>query len=165
MSLSKGWIAIIVLIALGGLYGAHRGIVAYEVKQAVQTNTVSINLKYQKDLAVATEQAVKATNDLRDQADSAKAKKYEQIESRNAALSVAIKRLQNRPLRPAPQPSGDVASVGGSCTAAQLYREDSEFLTREATRAESVLDERDYYYNAYETARKKLDGYGQTTVP
>lgn len=162
---SKGYVAISIVIVLAGLYGAHRGIVAHEVSRAVQTTTVSMNLKYQKDLAVATDKAVKATNDLRDFGDVAKEKKYAQTEARNAALNAAVKRLSNRPVRPAPQPTGEVASVGGSCTAAQLYREDSEFLTREASRAESVLDERDYYYNAYENARKKLDGYEQTTVP
>lgn len=155
----KGWIAILVLIVLAGLYGAHRGIVAYEVDAAVQKTTVSLNSEYDKKLKAAELKTAKTEDELRLNALQATRDKNAQIAILTTSLNDALKRLRDRQERPPAQPSGEVASSGGSCTARELYREDAEFLTREAYRAQSVIVERDYYYNQYEQARKKLDGY------
>ena len=37
-------------------------------------------------------------------------------------------------------------------------KEDAEFLTREAARADRVTEERNYYYDRYEDARRLLQG-------
>lgn len=155
----KGWVAILVLIVLAGLYVAHRGIVAYEVDAAVQKTTVSLNAAYQIKLDAANAKTAKVEKELGNEAATIKNDRDTQVSILNASLNDALSRLSKRPTRPAPQPSGEVASVGGSCTARELYREDAEFLTRESSRAQSVIVERDYYYNQYENARKKLDGY------
>lgn len=41
-------------------------------------------------------------------------------------------------------------------TGMSLSREDGEFLAGEAARAEQYLQERDFYYERYEAARKEL---------
>lgn len=58
--------------------------------------------------------------------------------------------LQQRPKRESAKSS--VSEGGVSCsssTGAQLSREDGEFLTGEAARAEQLMAERDYYYGQY----------------
>lgn len=69
-------------------------------------------------------------------------------------LDAALVSLRNRPSRPKHLV---VTEVRETCTGRELYREDAEFLTREAARAEQLIGERDYYYNAYEDARLKLE--------
>lgn len=155
----KGWVAILVLIVLAGLYAAHRGIVAYEVRDAVQKTTISLNADYSKRLKAAEEKTAKVEKELKDDANKIKNDRDTTISVLTASRDLALKRLSERKARPSAQPSGEVASVGGSCTARELYREDAEFLTREAYRAQSIIVERDYYYNQYELTRKKLDGY------
>lgn len=155
----KGWVAILVLIVLAGLYVAHRGIVKYEVDAAIQKTQVSLNASYQTKLDNAKAKTAKTEDELRLNALQAQKDKDAQIAALSSSLNDALKRLRDRQERPPAQPSGEIASVGGSCPAVQLYREDAEFLTKESYRAESVLIERDYYYEQYEDARKKLDGY------
>lgn len=155
----KGWVAILVLIVLAGLYVAHRGIVKYEVEAAVQKTTVSLNANYATKLKAAEEKTAKVEADLKQEANQLKNDRDAKISILTNSLSDALKRLRERQARPPAQPSGEIAPVGGSCPAVQLYREDAEFLTKESYRAESVLIERDYYYEQYENARKKLDGY------
>lgn len=156
---AKGWIAILVLVVLAGLYAAHRGIVKYEVSAAVQKTTVSLNLRYQNELDQAKQKTDKTEQELRLNSLQASKDKDAKIAILTTSLNDALKRLRDRQARPPAQPTGEVASVGGSCTARELYREDAEFLTREAYRAEAVMFERDYYYQQYEIARKKLDDY------
>lgn len=62
-----------------------------------------------------------------------------------------LRMLNSRPAR------GPAPAASSSCTGAQLYREDGEFLAGEAARAEKVRLERDYWYEQYETARKLLE--------
>lgn len=64
-----------------------------------------------------------------------------------------IERLRNREVRPNVV---TITETRETCTGTGLYREDAEFLTREAARAEKVRIERDYYWQQYEDARLKL---------
>jgi hypothetical protein len=69
-------------------------------------------------------------------------------------LNNALSELRTRPKRsdpPLPSPATP------SCTGRELYREDGEFLAREAARAQKALVDRDWYYNEYENARKMLN--------
>ncbi len=68
----------------------------------------------------------------------------------NAAI-VSLRKRTSRPERLV------VTEIRETCTGRELYREDAEFLTREAARAEQLIGERDYYYQAYEDARVKLE--------
>jgi hypothetical protein len=71
----------------------------------------------------------------------------------NSQLNTVLVSLHNRPSRPETITSDSPSSQ--ACTGRELYREDGEFLAREAARAERVLAERDYYYQQYEEVRIK----------
>jgi hypothetical protein len=77
--------------------------------------------------------------------------KDEQIKTINARVGVLIRELHTRPSRSTTTPDTP------SCTGRELYREDGEFLAREAARAEKIIKERDFYYEQYEEARKALE--------
>lgn len=80
-------------------------------------------------------------------------RKDEKINRISAERDAALERLRNRPSRPNnDSPSKDRRA----CRGTELYREDAEFLTREAARAERVREERDFYWQQYENARVKL---------
>lgn len=82
-------------------------------------------------------------------------KEYEaQTKDLQRKLDDALVSLRHRQSRPKHLV---ITEVRETCTGRELYREDAEFLTREAARAEQLIEERDYYYNAYEDARLKLE--------
>lgn len=76
-------------------------------------------------------------------------KKLNSINSKYVALSNS---LRSRPSR-----ESSVAQPASSCTGRELYREDGEFLAREAARAQRVLEERNYYYEQYLAVKRKLE--------
>lgn len=84
--------------------------------------------------------------------------KDEKINSINGKLADALRLLRERPARPT-NPS--TSPSGEACTGTKLFREDAEFLTREAARADQLAAERDYYYERYENARRTLAGEKQ----
>lgn len=65
-----------------------------------------------------------------------------------------IERLRNREVRPNVV---TITETRETCTGTGLYREDAEFLTREAARAERIREERDFYWQQYENARLELE--------
>lgn len=82
-------------------------------------------------------------------------KKNEEIASVNASLDDALRRLQQRPSRP--QVITEVREIREACTGRELFKEDGEFLAREAARADKILAERNYYFERYEQARIMLE--------
>ncbi len=146
------------LIATGGLYGAHRVIVHNEVADAV----LLVEAKYQKQLINAASEAHKTETKLELSALALEKVKDEQINSITVERDAALKRLRNRPVRPSTPDTPKDLEAGQACTARELYREDAEFLTREAARAEQVMAERNYYYQQYEKVRKVLYGIDAT---
>lgn len=126
----------------------------YDKKAAGEAVKTSMVAEYQKNLDKSVQEAIETTKELQKQADALKDKKYEKLQSINAQLASDYRSLQQRSKRPPDTPQHP--STGSSCTAAQLYREDAEFLAGEAARAESVLIERDYYYERYESIRKGM---------
>ena len=119
--------------------------------KAIEAVKISLSLKAEQE-ARAKEQIMNYD------AYKLRAEKDDKIQTINSQLDSALRQLRNRPLRPS-NPSAP--SVGEACTGTKLYREDAEFLAREAARAESVKAERDYYYERYENARKSLAGEKQ----
>lgn len=144
------WLGI--LIVLGGLYGAHR----YVVYEAVQRTTVQIEQRYETQRLQAEAAAKETTRLLQMSADRDRQLKDEKIASISAERDRLSRMLQSRPKRPTSVP--DNTGTKSSCTGAQLYQEDGIFLVWEATRADEVVTERDYYYNEYEKIRKTLNG-------
>lgn len=79
-------------------------------------------------------------------------KKDEEIRSVNKRLADALSGLRDRPSRTA----GSVTGIGKASTGAELSREDSQFLIREAARADEVVADRNACYALYESARIAL---------
>jgi len=148
-----------VVALLAGGFGWHVLDKREAVSDAITATTGALKEKHDKALALAAEQAQNASKDLQAKANQDRETKDEKIRTLSTKLDTALSELRKRPNRPS-----DIANHPPSveaCTARELYREDAEFLTREASRAESVLIERDYYYNEYEKVRKKLDGFAK----
>lgn len=143
------WLAI--LVALLGLYGAHRWVVYNAVSKAEAAQVVV----WEKKVFEAEKKAAKTEDELRLNAVQAKKDKDAEIARINNELAVANQRLLERPKRP--QDYSPSSPVGNSCTGRELYQEDGLFLRGEAARAEALIAERDYYFQRYEDARKKLN--------
>jgi len=149
-------------VILLGCYGWH----VSDKRSAIELNTevvkASMENQYQEKLDKAVADAIKSTKDMQADADKLKEDKYAKIEANNVQLSADYKRLQLRANRPSPEKLPNTLLGGETCTARELYKEDAEFLTGEAARAESVLIERDYYYERYESARKRIDEFANS---
>lgn len=138
------------IIALMAVLGALWGLHEYDKAQAVKLVRQELVLKG-REYAERTERATKALEaSLRLESQQKDAK----INSIQRQLADTFKRLQHRPVRPNVV---TITETREACTGRELYREDGEFLAREAARAERVLEERDFYWQQYENARIKLE--------
>lgn len=140
------------IIVLAGLYGAHKWIVYDSVKSA----TEQIEQKHQAALDQAEVKAKEIERMLKLSADKEQERKNAKIARISAELADAERLLRNRPKRP-PTITNHPSPIP-SCTGRELYQEDGLFLRREADRAETLIAERDYYYEQYENVRKSLNG-------
>ena len=113
-----------------------------------------VELTYQKSVTAAVEKAVATERILKEQSFKTIEKKDEQLKTIQSRLSNTLSELQYRKKRESSTTNSSTPSNTSACTGAELYREDAEFLAREAARAEGVLKERDYYYSEYENARR-----------
>ena len=102
-------------------------------------------------------QQSKAEKTIRDkehqyQSDTDKIRKDKdaQIKAINTQLVDAVSELRKRPSRTAETPNG---KTGQSCNGSQLYAEDSIFLTREATRADTIRIALQACYDQYESLK------------
>jgi uncharacterized protein YifE (UPF0438 family) len=134
------------LIVLGALLGLHY----YDKEQALSSIRSEYTLK-SKEIITRTERATQAL-----EASTRKSIKDKENELQNVVANrdAALLRLQHRAVRPSVI---TVTEVRETCTGRSLFREDAEFLTREASRADKILIERDFYYDKYEEARLKLE--------
>lgn len=111
------------------------------------------------------EKARKSEQALQDQADLARKADQDEIRRIRADLDRTVIELRKRPARPAApftsaagvptNPGAGQAAAG--CTGAQLYREDGEFLAREAARAETVRRALGSCYAAHDRARSATE--------
>lgn len=93
--------------------------------------------------------------EIRENADRSVQEKQNEIVKIAAARDAAIVSLQSRPARPATRP-GAVPAVAATCqgaTGAQLFRDDGEFLIREAERADRQRADLAQCYAQYDAAR------------
>jgi hypothetical protein len=139
---------------VGGLIASLIGWHTYDKQMAVRAaNQASAALYESRVFMEASETKDVTINLLNSTLEDVK-EKNEKIKALNDSLSDALGRLSKRPQRPIDIPT--TPQAGNTCTGTELYREDAEFLTREAARAEKLITERDYYYEQYERARKLL---------
>lgn len=102
------------------------------------------------------EQAKRTTLDLQAKADTLRKAKDEQIAKLGTDLARALDGLRDRPARPdAGGVPGDTGA-GAGCTGATLWRDDGEFLTRLAARADRLRLDLGQCQQAYQAARDAL---------
>lgn len=138
------------IIALAAFLVALWAFHEYDKAQAVN-EVVEQAEKASKDYKGRTERVQKTLDASHRLALKEKDVKITSIE-RN--LRSDIERLRNREVRPNVV---TITETRETCTGTGLYREDAEFLTREAARAEKVRIERDYFWQQYENARLELE--------
>ena len=74
------------------------------------------------------------------------------VKNLNGRLNAALSELQQRPSRSTSSPT-DTASCSGA-TGANLSKEDAEFLVRESTRADTVVEQLNYCIAQYQSLTK-----------
>lgn len=102
--------------------------------------------------------AEQKTKQLQTEADQARKEKTDALDELDRTARALADSLRQRPARPArgaglPAPAGAGPAAGG-CNGAQLYREDGEFLAREAARADTLRIELQACHAAYQRARE-----------
>ena len=139
----------IIVAVIGGLYGSH----TYLVHKAVNAKEQELRAKFHQQVLESIEDATRTEDKLRNSLN----KKIQERDKQIANITAEHARL-NRMLntRPSREDNSQTPGSEPSCTGSKLYREDGEFLTGEAARADTVVEERNLYYNAYIEAQKQL---------
>ncbi len=149
-------IAFIGAVVLGVKFWEHR--LVQQGDQAGYTRAVS---QAQKAADKARADAESKTRQLQTDADRARKEKADALDQLDRTARALAERLRQRPTRPAggaglPAPASAGPAAGG-CNGAQLYREDGEFLAREAARADTLRIELQACHAAYERARSVVN--------
>jgi hypothetical protein len=129
--------------------------------KAYSSGKAAVRLEWQADIqqrtaaALEAEQAARAVEvELQAKAATIRRTKDAQIHSLGLELDESLRRLRNRPERPAASDVPPVAGTGGgSCTGADLYRPDAEFLVRLAASADQLRIGLEACQQAYRAAR------------
>jgi len=119
-------LAVVVAFVINGFYWDHHG---HEAERVYQEGQI------QQARADASEAARKDEHDKQEKVNETLRSQNTQLAKNNTDLNAALVRLRDRPLRPAgdnPRPECQGA------TGRELSREDAEFLTREAARADDI---------------------------
>ena len=144
------------IIALMGLIIALIAIHEYDKREEVNKAVTAVHSSYKIEAdrrrIIAFQEAEKLATKQRIDREQ----RDEQVRNIERQLSNARKLLNDRKERP--KDSEQPPQVGSTCTGRELYKEDGEFLVREAARADKALTDRDFYYNQYENARKMIEG-------
>ena len=142
------------LITLGIVISVATGWHYWDRHKAITQAISNVELKYKEKL-IQKQNEARATQDqlIRDNIQAIK-EKDEQIQIINVDLASALDKLRTRNSRPINYST--ITRVEATCAGTELFREDAEFLTREAARADEIVVERNYYYERYEDARKQL---------
>lgn len=144
---------IIIGVVVAALYGAH----AYDKHQVVEKAKAVQLAEFNKLVLENVLRSIDTEDKIKQEAKALLDKKNENITAITNERNRLNRLLANRPTRE----STVITNTGNSCTGAQLFKEDGEFLTREAARAERILIERNYYYEQYEQSRKKIDEFNR----
>lgn len=108
-------------------------------------------VKEQKELALKAEQKARDTErDLQAKIDNERTNNEAKVRDINSKLIAALDELRQRPTRSS-VPSGASNNKGAKGT--ELFREDAEFLTREAARADKLAAALEACYASYDAVR------------
>lgn len=127
----------------------------YDKEKGIESAKTSLIAEYNKKLLSASQAALTKQTQMQQEANKGQEQKDAKIKDIDARLSVALNELRKRPKRTENNPQSSTASE--ACTGASLYSEDGEFLEREAARADRILTERDFYYEQYESVRRRME--------
>jgi len=146
-----------IILILGILFGTHKVIVYKAVQKAKAETQATLQAQYNQKLLEASELARERERSMVESADKLRKEKDAQIASLNSRLGTALDGLRQRPQRPAASPEGSPAPCNCSgANGSQLSREDSEFLVREAARADRLRAALSQCYRQYDEVRKTL---------
>ena len=148
----------ILILAFSSAYLWHLS----EVKVAVKEAVAEIELNLAKENFKLKERSLNAQIELQQSFDNIQKDKDAKIKNLNARVATLTRSLQERPSRPEPSGVTDnsrVEETPKGATGVQLYRQDGEFLAREAARAELIKEELLICYKSYDTAKAALDKY------
>lgn len=134
------------------------GAVAYHVTE-VEEAKASVRQEYQLAAEKQEKRALETTGEILIESKVIEDKKNEEILRITNFANNLSNSLSKRPTRI--EQVTTTTSVESSCTGRELFKEDGEFLIREAARADTILEERNYYYEQYEQARKKLNEFNR----
>ena len=140
----------IIIAVIGGLYGSH----TYLVHKAVNAKEQELRAEFRQQVLESIEDATKTEDKLRNSLN----KKIQERDKQIANITAEHARL-NRMLntRPSREDNSQTPGSEPSCTGSKLYREDGEFLTGEAARAEKLIEDRDFYYQVYLKTYNELE--------
>ena len=141
------------LIALGTIIAALGAFHYIDKGNALREQENAFKARLELSVAKAKADTKETEKKLADSALKGEQDKNEKLQDINAKLSATIISLQQRPSRPT---SPTTTTVVQACTGRELFKEDGEFLAREAALADKVVVERDFYYEQYERAREIL---------
>lgn len=125
----------------------------HDKQKAISHTRLEIASEYLKEVSKLEAERFLVERELRDSLHVAIQEKDYEIKTITDRLDSSLVSLQQ--LRSKYEAN---TNTSNSCTKppTEFYREDGEFLAREAARAEKVLKERDFYYERYEEARRRL---------
>lgn len=150
-------IAAILASVLASVFLAHKVIVHKAVNKAIADTREQMAAEYTKRLLEASERAREREQAMVGSADKIRKDKDAQIASLNTRLGTALSSLSERPQRADSASKDTPASCSCSgATGASLSREDSEFLVREAARADKLRSALDQCYRQYDAVRQSL---------
>lgn len=128
----------------------------------VNLNATAAKLQAQREQQRADDEryARAVEGQLRDTAAAIQKESHDQEQALQSRVAGLLGQLRNRPERPAPgSPAAAASAPSGGATGAGLYREDGQFLAREAASAALIGAERDACRQQYEAAEEALKKY------
>lgn len=155
---------VLVLALLFGAYTWHKA----EVRVAVKETVAQIESQAAKENFKLKERSLDSQIALQQKADDIQKEKDAKIKTLTGRVAALTRSLSDRPNRP--EASGISVNPGtqesqSGATGAQLYRQDGEFLTREAARAEEIKEELLACYKSYDAAKAALDKFKKENSP
>lgn len=107
----------------------------------------------------------KASDALQSKSDLDRGNLHARLHSASLELDESLRRLRERPVRPAESDGGVPANPGSGldakgCTGAGLFAQDGEFLAREASRANALRARLTYCEDRYRDAQTMINSLG-----
>jgi hypothetical protein len=103
---------------------------------AIDDAVTAVRAEYTAKALEAANKAAETSRTLQAEADKTQGEKDAQIKIQSARIAALSASLRNRPERPSSNANNP--AVAGICTGAGLYRQDGEFLAREAAESGRV---------------------------